>query len=88
MLFRSGVVVVPKDRVGWEPVSVPRPTYVTAAKAITPKRVIDLTVPGQWSAEQELINGLARSGDQLFDQELEENAATTHQYADEWAVNE
>ena len=84
----AGVVVVPKDRVGWEPVSVPRPTYVTAAKAITPKRVIDLTVPGQWSAEQELINDLARSGDQLFDQELEENAATTHQYADEWAVNE
>ena len=81
----AGVVIVPKDRSGWEPVSVPKPTYVTAAKAITPKRVIDLTVPGQWSAEQEMINDLARSGEQLFDQELAENAA---RYPDEWAVNE
>lgn len=82
----SGVVVIPKDRSGWQPVSVPRPTYTTAAKAITPKRIIDLTVPGQWSAEQELVNDLARSGEQLFDQELAENAAIPQK--DEWAVNE
>ncbi|MEN9324621.1 MAG: hypothetical protein RL414_375 [Actinomycetota bacterium] len=72
----SGVVVIPKDRTGWQPVSVPRPTYVTAAKAITPKRVIDLTVPGTWSAEQEIINNLSLpSRDGVFDQELAEQAA-------------
>jgi hypothetical protein len=72
----SGVVVIPKDRASWQPISVPRPTYTTAAKAITPKRVIDLTVPGNWSAEQEMINGLSvPSRDGIFDQELEEQAA-------------
>ena len=84
----AGVVVIPKDRSGWEPVSVPKPTYVTAAKAITPKRIIDLTVPGQWSAEQEMLRDLTPSREELFDQELAENAAVPHQYPDEWAVNE
>ena len=73
---RSGVVVIPKGEPGWDPVSVPRPTYTTAAKAITPKRIIDLTIPGAWSAEQELLKALdvpARS--ELFDQELAEAAA-------------
>jgi hypothetical protein len=37
----------------WSPVEVPLPTYVTAPKALTPRRVIDLTVPGEWSAAQE-----------------------------------
>jgi hypothetical protein len=78
----SGVVVIPKDRTGWSPISVPRPTYSTAAKAITPKRVIDLTVPGQWSAEQEILNQLNLPGvtkrETLFDQTLLEEAAEPH----------
>jgi hypothetical protein len=81
----SGVVVIPKERSSWQPVNVPKPTYVTAAKAITPKRVIDLTVPGQWTAEQEMLEELALpKRTDFFDQELEEAAA---QY-NERAVNE
>jgi len=81
----SGVVVIPKDRAGWQPVSVPKPTYVTAAKAITPKRVIDLTVPGLWSAEQEMLEELSLpKRSDLFDQELEEAAARY----DDRAVND
>lgn len=75
----SGVVVIPKDRTSWNPVSVPKPTYTTAPKAITPKRVIDLTVPGQWSAEQELLKQLkVTEREDLFDQTLLEEAAEPH----------
>jgi hypothetical protein len=75
----SGVVVIPKDRTGWNPISIPRPTYATAPKAITPKRIIDLTVPGQWSAEQELLNQLKiTEREDLFDQTLLEEAAQPH----------
>ncbi len=78
----SGVVVIPKDRTGWQPVNVPKPTYVTAAKAITPKRIIDLTVPGVWSAEQEMLEELALpSRNELFDQELAEAAAIIEERA-------
>ena len=75
----SGVVVIPKDRTSWNPVSVPKPTYATAPKAITPKRIIDLTVPGQWSAEQELLKQLkVTEREDLFDQTLLEEAAQPH----------
>jgi hypothetical protein len=75
----SGVVVIPKDRSSWNPISIPKPTYATAPKAITPKRVIDLTVPGQWSAEQELLNQMkVTQRDDLFDQTLLEEAAQPH----------
>jgi hypothetical protein len=81
----SGVVVIPKDRAGWQPINVPKPTYVTAAKAITPKRIIDLTVPGVWSAEQEMLEELSLpKRSDLFDQELEEAAARY----DDRAVND
>ncbi len=82
----SGVVVLPKDRTSWNPVNVPKPTYATAPKAIVSKRVIDLTVPGQWSAEQELLNQLDLPGvtrSELFDQTLLEEAATPHDYNSE-----
>jgi hypothetical protein len=82
----SGVVVLPKDRTSWNPVSVPKPTYATAPKAITPKRVIDLTVPGQWSAEQELLNQMDLPGvtrGDLFDQTLLEEAAEPHTFNSE-----
>ena len=75
----SGVIVIPKDRTSWNPISVPRPTYATAPKAITPKRVIDLTVPGQWSAEQELLNQMKISDrEELFEKRLLEEAAEPH----------
>ncbi len=65
----TGVVVVPKDRKGWQPTSIPKPVYTTAAKAIPSKRIIDLTSTGQWSAEQELIKALSGRDDDFFDQE-------------------
>ena len=74
----AGVVVIPKDGTTWQPTSVPKPTYATAPKAVPSNRIIDLTIPGAWSAAQ--IAGsedeLLPSRDELFDQELEENAAT------------
>ena len=30
----TGVIVVPKDRKGWQPTKLPRPVYTTAAKAV------------------------------------------------------
>ena len=65
----TGVVVVPKDRKGWQPTTIPKPVYTTAAKAIPSKRIIDLTTTGQWSAEQELIKALSGRDDDFFDQD-------------------
>lgn len=39
----------------WSPIAVPRPTYTSAAKAITPARRIDLSQSAQWNAEQEIL---------------------------------
>jgi hypothetical protein len=64
----TGVVVVPKDRKGWQPTQIPKPVYTTAAKAIPSKRIIDLTTTGQWSAEQERIKALSGRDDDFFDQ--------------------
>ena len=74
----AGVVVIPKDGPTWQPTSVPKPTYATAPKAIPSNRIIDLTVPGVWMATQQSSAeaGLLPSRDELFDQELAENAAT------------
>jgi len=75
----AGVVVIPKSESGWNPITLPKPTYATAPKAITPKRVIDLTVPGQWTAEQELLNQLQLpQREELFEQTLLEEAAQPH----------
>jgi len=75
----AGVVVIPKSEAGWSPITLPKPTYATAPKAITPKRVIDLTVPGQWTAEQELLNQLqVPQREELFEQTLLEEAAQPH----------
>jgi hypothetical protein len=79
----KGVVVLPQGtasvRNAWQPADVPVPTYVTAPKAITPKRVIDLTVPGAWSDEQERLErealaAASPSRDQIFDQQLADEA--------------
>ena len=72
----AGVVVIPKDGPTWQPTSIPKPTYATAPKAIPSNRVIDLTIPGAWSASQQAQDeSILPSRDDLFDQELEENAA-------------
>ena len=77
------VTILPKGtaaaRGEWQPNSVPVPTYVNAPKAVTPRRTIDLTIPGQWSEEQERLarEALAAatpSRDQVFDQDLAEEA--------------
>jgi hypothetical protein len=79
----KGVVILPNGsaavRNAWEPTEVPVPTYVNAPKAITPKRVIDLTTPGQWSEEQERLErealaAASPSRDQIFDQQLADEA--------------
>jgi len=79
----TGVVVVPKDRKGWQPTSIPKPVYTTAAKAIPSKRIIDLTTTGQWSADQERIKALSGRDDDFFDQ-----AMVTDLTQEDKAVNE
>jgi len=66
----TGVIVVPKDRKGWQPTKLPRPVYTTAAKAVPSKRIIDLTTTGQWSADQERIKALSGRDDDFFDQAM------------------
>lgn len=79
----GGVVILPKgtaeQRNSWQPNNVPLPTYVGAPKAVVPKRVIDLTIPGAWSQEQErlandALSAVAPTRDQVFDQQLAEQA--------------
>ena len=79
----KGVVLLPKGsaavRTTWEPAEVPAPTYVSAPKAIIPKRVIDLTIPGAWSEEQERLErealaAASPSRDEIFDQQLADEA--------------
>ena len=79
----SGVVILPKGtaelRNSWQPNGVPVPTYVNAPKAVVPKRVIDLTIPGAWSDEQErlaneALAAVAPTQDEVFDQQLAEEA--------------
>jgi hypothetical protein len=79
----SSITIIDKrEDASWSPVSVPRPTYATAPKAITPKRTIDLTTPGKWSAEQERQAALEiPARDELFDQELAEQAANDRNWA-------
>jgi hypothetical protein len=79
----SGVTILPKGtaaaRAEWQPNEVPLPTYINAAKAIQPKRIIDLTEPGKWSDEQEALERAALaatspSRDEIFDQQLADEA--------------
>jgi len=79
----KGVVIVPQGsasvRNAWQPAEVPVPTYVSAPKAIVPKRVIDLTIPGAWSDEQERLErealaAASPSRNEIFDQQLADAA--------------
>jgi len=79
----KGIVILPKGSAAvrnvWEPTEVPVPTYVNAPKAVTAKRVIDLTNSGQWSEEQERLErealaAVSPSRDEIFDQQLADEA--------------
>ncbi len=79
----TGVTILPKgsaqSRSEWQPNEIPVPTYVYAPKAVTPKRIIDLTEPGKWTDEQERIErealaAAAPSRDEIFDQQLADEA--------------
>ena len=70
----TGVIVIPKDRTGWQPTQLPKPTYASAPKAIPTKRIIDLTSPGEWSAQQEQSAAIPNSRDQVFDQVVVEQS--------------
>ena len=79
----TGVTILPKGSqqaaTEWDPQNIPVPTYVHAAKAVPSKRIIDLTEPGKWSEEQERLErealaAAAPSRDQIFDQQLAEEA--------------
>ena len=79
----TGVTILPKGtaaaRGEWQHNSVPVPTYINAPKAITPKRLIDLTTPGEWSDEQERLErealaAAAPSRNEIFDQQLADEA--------------
>lgn len=79
----SGVTLLPKgtaqSRAEWQPNEVPAPTYVNAPKAVQPKRIIDLTEPGRWTDEQERLErealaAAAPSRDEVFDQQLADEA--------------
>jgi hypothetical protein len=74
-----GIVILPKgskQEDGWQPTALPEPSYLTASKA-APVRRIDLTVPGAWSEAQEraLLASLAPTADEIFDQDVAEQAA-------------
>ena len=71
----AGVVVIPKDGPTWQPTNVPKPTYLTSSKAVPSNRLIDLTVPGAWSAAQQAEADLFPGRDEIFDKEVAENAA-------------
>jgi hypothetical protein len=91
----SGVTLLPKGtaqaRAEWQPNEVPLPTYVNAPKAVTAKRIIDLTEPGKWSEDQqrlerEALAAAAPSQDEIFDQQLAEEAV--RRLRDSRAANE
>ena len=73
----AGVVIIPKgeSRDSWQPREVPKPTYVDAPKAVVPKRIIDLTVPGAWIATQKVAQEDLIMQEELFDQVLAEESA-------------
>ena len=79
----KGVVILPAGsampRNTWKPSETPIPTYVNAPKAVTSKRVIDLTNPGAWSDDQdrlarEALSAASPSRDEIFDHQLAEEA--------------
>lgn len=69
-----------RPQTAWQPAQIPVPTYVTAPKAVRGHRVIDLTKPGAWTAEQQAaeaarLAAIAPSRDEVFDQVAADAAA-------------
>jgi hypothetical protein len=90
----AGVTVVPhgssiiqnEDSPSWQPIQVPTPTYLIAPKAVTPKRTIDLTVPGAWSKDKEVELYLEEQSimperEDGFAQDLKQQTARNHDQA-------
>lgn len=76
----STVHVIERGETAWQPAQVPVPTYVTAPKAVRAHRVIDLTKPGTWTADQQAaeaarLAAIAPSRDEVFDQVAADAAA-------------
>ena len=77
----STVHIIERGERAWEPAQVPVPTYVSAPKAVRAYRVIDLTKPGAWTADQQIeeaarLAAIAPSRDEVFDQVAADAAAT------------
>lgn len=75
----TGIVLLPQGsttaRNVWQPSPVPVPTYVSAPKAVTPRRVIEVNVPSTWTPEQEksereMLAAAGPSSDEVFDQQI------------------
>lgn len=83
----SGITLLPKGSASalneWTPQEIPSPTYVSAPKAVSARRVIDLTVPGAWSEEQARIkaelDAVAMPREELFDQEKVDNSRAVNE---------
>ena len=89
----STVHVIKRGERAWEPAQVPVPTYVSAAKAVRAHRVIDLTKPGAWTADQQAeeaarLAAIAPSRDQVFDQVAADAAAVEISAISARAANE
>lgn len=77
----STVHVIERGERAWQPAQVPVPTYVSAPKAVRAHRVIDLTKPGAWTADQQAaeaarLAAIAPSRDEVFDQVAADVAAS------------
>jgi hypothetical protein len=87
----SGIVLLPKgaaaSRESWQPTAIPTPSYLNSPRVVQTRKVIDLTVPGAWSAKKSHPNldleeieaaahaAIAPEPDEIFDQEIAEVAA-------------
>lgn len=75
-----GITILPKgsaERANtWEPSRIPVPRYRNSPKA-APRRRIDLTKTGVWdqASDERLLEAIAPTADQIFDQQLAEEAA-------------
>lgn len=70
-----GIVILPKGSAStWQPNPIPAPLYSDASKAAPQRRIIDLTIPGAWSAAQEAAQ--SQGAEEIFDQvKVEEEIA-------------
>ena len=62
----------------WSPIAIPRPTYASAAKAITPARRVDLSQSAQWNAEQEILRQMDIEKSDPIAAQLEDEATRIH----------